>query len=332
MDFKQVLSKLQTQDAGDKPAGAGPQRAPLIEIFHSIQGEGRFVGVPMTFLRLATCPLRCLYCDTPNSYVAPARVPVRFGPREQHEPNPVAADRAAELVRQCSATNAAGSRAQRVSVTGGEPLVFPAFVREFGRAVRDKGIRLHLETAAIDPDALSACIDQVDHLSADYKLPETLGTPTKPELVLAPGKSYGPLHRRCIEIAMRRGASVDVKIVLTDRVTDASLEQALQELQGVRDKILLVLQPVTPFGDLRKVAAGERCARWAGSGLRRGANRAGAAGVTGWKRARGCGRMAERVPGGPEPPLKSPTRSSRAGDGESRELRHGLCARQRRCW
>lgn len=248
MDFKQALSKLQTKPSGDAPAAGGPARAPLIEIFHSIQGEGRFVGVPMTFLRVATCPLRCLYCDTPNSYVAPSRVPVRLGPRELHEPNPVAADRAAELVRQCAVGNAAGSKVLRVSVTGGEPLVFPAFVREFGRAVRDKGIRVHLETAAIDPEALATCIDQVDHLSADYKLPETLGAPAKPELALAPGKSYGPLHRRCVEIACKRGASVDVKIVLTDRVTDVSLEQALAELAPVREKILLVLQPVTPFG------------------------------------------------------------------------------------
>lgn len=269
MDFKQALSKLQTKAAGDPPPAGGPARAPLVEIFHSIQGEGRFVGVPMTFLRVATCPLRCLYCDTPNSYQAPGRAAVRLGPRDQHEPNPVAADRAAELVRQCATSNAAGSRTLRVSVTGGEPLVFPAFVREFGRAVRDKGLRLHLETAAIDPDALAACIDQVDHLSADYKLPETLGAPAKPELALAPGASYGPLHRRCVEIACKRGASVDVKIVLTDRVTDASLEQALHELEAVRDKILLVLQPVTPFGAVQRPLGRAELERFTQLALRR---------------------------------------------------------------
>jgi len=253
MDLKQALRTLQSKDQAQTPARPGPApKAPLIEVFHSVQGEGRFVGVPMAFLRVATCPLRCLYCDTPNSYEAPARLPVRLGVRDVQEPNPVAADRAADLVRQVVVASEPGGKPGKVSVTGGEPLVFPEFVREFGRIVRGRGMRLHLETAAIHPDALAACIDQVDHLSADYKLPETLGAPAKPELALAPGASYGALHRRCCEIAIKRGASVDVKIVLTDRVADPSLEAALAELLPVRDKIVLVLQPVTPFGAVTK--------------------------------------------------------------------------------
>jgi len=249
VDLKQALKKLQTQD------GAAPARsqisplpkAPLIEIFHSVQGEGRFVGVPMTFLRVATCPLRCLYCDTPNSYEAPQRFPVRIGARVVQEPNPASADRAGELVRQVVAACEPGRSPSRLSITGGEPLVFPDFVREVGRVVRGHGVRVHLETAAIDPDALGRCIEQVDHLSADYKLPETLGAPAKADAAPPPG-GYGALHRCCCEIALRRGASVDVKIVLTDRVVDPSLERALADLEPVREKILLVLQPVTPFG------------------------------------------------------------------------------------
>lgn len=256
MDLKQALKSLQTKpDAGAAARPSATPKAPLIEIFHSVQGEGRFVGVPMAFLRVATCPLRCLYCDTPNSYEAPPRFPVRLSVREQPEPNPVAADRAAELVRQVLVSCEPGARQGRVSVTGGEPLVFPEFVREFGRHVRGKGIKVHLETAAIHPDALAACIEQVDHLSADWKLPETLGAPVKPELQLAPGASYAALHKRCVEVALRRGASVDVKIVLTDRVTDAGLELAFAELSPWREKLVLVLQPVTPFGAAQKPVA-----------------------------------------------------------------------------
>lgn len=36
----------------------------VIEIFNSIQGEGMFVGTPMTFIRLKNCNLRCEFCDT----------------------------------------------------------------------------------------------------------------------------------------------------------------------------------------------------------------------------------------------------------------------------
>ncbi len=34
------------------------------EIFYSIQGESLLVGKPTVFVRLATCNLRCTYCDT----------------------------------------------------------------------------------------------------------------------------------------------------------------------------------------------------------------------------------------------------------------------------
>lgn len=251
MDLRRALNELQTKKA-KKQREDKEARAPLIEIFHSIQGEGRFVGSPMTFVRTATCPLRCTYCDTPNSYEAPPSVPVRFGVRTQQEPNPVRASRAAELCRQVIQAAVPGLKAPRISLTGGEPLVFPEFVQQFGQSARDHGARLHLETAAIDPDALSACINQVDHLSADYKLPETLDKPTRKDLLLMPGTDYGQKHVRCCEIALRRGATVDVKIVLTDRVQDPSLEQALETLLPVRDKILLVLQPVTPFGEVRR--------------------------------------------------------------------------------
>jgi organic radical activating enzyme len=219
MDLRRALRDLEA-DKRDAERAAKAARAPLIEIFHSVQGEGRFAGVPMAFVRTATCPLRCLYCDTPNSYQAPERVPVRFGVRTQQEPNPVSAERAAELVRQLAAAVAPGQKVARVSITGGEPLVFPDFLRDFGRAVRQHGQRVHLETAALDPDALRKCVDQIDHLSADYKLPETLGAPEQAKYALAPCQSYGARHRQCCEVELRYGRTVDVKIVLTDAVLD----------------------------------------------------------------------------------------------------------------
>ena len=40
----------------------------VTEIFHSIQGESTFAGIPTTFLRFAKCNLRCVWCDTPHSF------------------------------------------------------------------------------------------------------------------------------------------------------------------------------------------------------------------------------------------------------------------------
>lgn len=37
----------------------------ISEIFYSVQGEGRLIGVPSVFIRTSGCNLRCVWCDTP---------------------------------------------------------------------------------------------------------------------------------------------------------------------------------------------------------------------------------------------------------------------------
>ncbi|MDC3315832.1 7-carboxy-7-deazaguanine synthase QueE [Candidatus Thioglobus sp.] len=40
----------------------------ITEIFFSLQGEAREVGLPTVFVRLTGCPLRCNYCDTTYAF------------------------------------------------------------------------------------------------------------------------------------------------------------------------------------------------------------------------------------------------------------------------
>lgn len=44
------------------------ERLKLTEIFLSLQGEARSVGLPTVFVRLTGCPLRCQYCDTAYAF------------------------------------------------------------------------------------------------------------------------------------------------------------------------------------------------------------------------------------------------------------------------
>lgn len=43
-------------------------RLRITEIFFSLQGETRTVGIPTVFIRLTGCPLRCQYCDTTYAF------------------------------------------------------------------------------------------------------------------------------------------------------------------------------------------------------------------------------------------------------------------------
>ena len=43
-------------------------RLKITEIFYSLQGEARNVGLPTVFIRLTGCPLRCEYCDTAYAF------------------------------------------------------------------------------------------------------------------------------------------------------------------------------------------------------------------------------------------------------------------------
>lgn len=40
----------------------------ITEIFYSLQGETRTVGLPTVFIRLTGCPLRCGYCDSEYAF------------------------------------------------------------------------------------------------------------------------------------------------------------------------------------------------------------------------------------------------------------------------
>lgn len=44
------------------------QQIEITEIFHSIQGESTYSGLPCVFVRLSGCNLRCSYCDTTYSH------------------------------------------------------------------------------------------------------------------------------------------------------------------------------------------------------------------------------------------------------------------------
>src|SRR5438045_4116988 len=108
----------------------------VTEIYSTVQGEGPYAGERHVFLRLAGCPLRCDYCDTPGSLSAQGHA--RRGASD------VAADIIAMAKRDAIAT---------VSVTGGEPLAQAPFLQSLFPALKNAGLRIYLETAGVHPEA-----------------------------------------------------------------------------------------------------------------------------------------------------------------------------------
>jgi len=98
----------------------------IAELFHSIQGEGKFAGVPSVFIRASGCNLRCTWCDTPYASWAPE------GQDETIK----------QIVRQ-----AKQFPARHVVLTGGEPMIMPDVV-PLCDALKAEGYHLTIETAA----------------------------------------------------------------------------------------------------------------------------------------------------------------------------------------
>ena len=64
------MTTLPKPDSRDRESAVLPvaERLRITEIFYSLQGEARTVGLPTAFVRLTGCPLRCGYCDTEYAF------------------------------------------------------------------------------------------------------------------------------------------------------------------------------------------------------------------------------------------------------------------------
>lgn len=118
----------------------------ITEIFYSLQGETRTVGLPTVFVRLTGCPLRCQYCDTSYAFSGGEMMPLQ------------------DIV-----SRVADYRPRYVTVTGGEPLAQPN-CHLLLTALCDQGYEVSLETSgAIDISGVDARVVKV----VDLKTPDS---------------------------------------------------------------------------------------------------------------------------------------------------------------
>jgi len=128
------------------PAALPPEAQftlPVVETFHSLQGEGLHAGRSAFFLRLGGCAVGCPWCDTKHSWPADAH------PRRS----------LSELIAEARAAAAAG--AAFAVVTGGEPLEHDLGPLYEALAAVVPQLPLHLETSGAAPLALSGRFDWI---------------------------------------------------------------------------------------------------------------------------------------------------------------------------
>jgi 7-carboxy-7-deazaguanine synthase len=110
----------------------------ITEIFYSLQGESRTLGLPTVFVRLTGCPLRCVYCDTEYAF--------HGGERRQIE----------DIL-----TEVASYKPRYVCVTGGEPLAQPE-CHTLLSELSDAGYEVSLETSgAINVEQVDSRVSKV---------------------------------------------------------------------------------------------------------------------------------------------------------------------------
>ena len=119
---------------------------PLMEHFCTLQGEGRYTGHATYFLRLGGCDVGCVWCDVKESWDA-----------NKHPM--VTVDDMVDWV--------VASGVRIAVITGGEPLMHDLTM--LTAALRDKGIRTHVETSGAHP--LSGVWDWICLSPKKFKAP-----------------------------------------------------------------------------------------------------------------------------------------------------------------
>ncbi|WP_019506165.1 7-carboxy-7-deazaguanine synthase QueE [Pleurocapsa sp. PCC 7319] len=119
---------------------------PIVETFHSVQGEGYWTGVNAFFIRLGGCDVHCPWCDTKHSW------------NSQNHPQ----QSTQELAIAAKVVNPA-----IVVITGGEPLMHD--LAPLTAALKNEGMQVHLETSGAHP--FSGDFDWVTFSPKTFKAP-----------------------------------------------------------------------------------------------------------------------------------------------------------------
>ncbi|MBU1486932.1 7-carboxy-7-deazaguanine synthase QueE, partial [bacterium] len=217
------------------------EKANLVEVFESIQGEGLYLGERQLFVRFAGCNLRCKFCDTTYALEAPAQFkwevgrPAKAGaPKWEVGENPISTGQLVEIIKRF------GASYHSISLTGGEPLLQADFIKELLSLLPTSGYPLlrvvllptYLETNGTLPQEFKKIVDKVNIISMDIKLPSSTGL-----------KGYWQEYEKLLRLAKRK--EIFVKLVVTKETIEEDVKKAYSLVAKVNPAIPIILQPAS---------------------------------------------------------------------------------------
>ena len=191
-------------------------KAKVTEIFSSIQGEGLYVGQEQTFVRFYGCNLSCKFCD------------------ERHKHNFMECTVSEVIDKVIDAGKSV------VSITGGEPLMQSDFLKEILPSLREKNLKIYLETNGTLDDKLLDVLELVDIISMDFKLPSSTGI-----------ESLWQEHTRFLKVAVEK--ELFVKSVITPQTSMSDIKTAAYIVSELNEDIPFILQPVSYNNKIKNI-------------------------------------------------------------------------------
>jgi 7-carboxy-7-deazaguanine synthase len=207
----------------------------ISEIFYSIQGEGKLMGVPSVFIRASGCNLRCVWCDTPYASWEP-------------QGEEMGVEQIMDRIKHWSATHAV--------VTGGEPTIMPD-IASLCDALHQRNKHITIETAGTVYVPIA-----VDLASLSPKLSNS--TPHERE-----GGRFAAAHERqrmnisVLQQFIEAAPDFQLKFVVSGESDLVEIHSVLKQLTGWKgDDILLMPEGVDrAILEERSAWLGEICKR-----------------------------------------------------------------------
>ncbi|MDR0977565.1 MAG: 7-carboxy-7-deazaguanine synthase QueE [Endomicrobium sp.] len=197
------------------------ETCPIYEVFFSFQGEGLYTGQPQIFVRTAGCNVNCSYCDTSYSKII------------SYEADYLSSDMLLKNVCLVYRENreifqSLNMKNPVVSITGGEPLIYTAFLKSFFKKLKDKNFDIYLETNGTLPENVKEIVGFCDVVSMDFKFPSDCA------------KDFWEVHKEFLEVTKEKAF---VKCVITKNTKLQEIIKSAELIKSIDQNLSLILQP-----------------------------------------------------------------------------------------